>query len=245
MSYPFPPRTALLGIIGAIIGEERNSYWIEESSLGRTKIGLQIIKPIQRSVIKTNYLQSRYPMTIDGVKILLPKDPFGIESKDQRGFNIPISLNVLRNVGYRIYFSSEEELLIENLKQRLKLHKYVYPPYLGHANMLATIEFMGEYEGNPCPKGNYEVATIFPTSILDLSAFKLENYGFTILFQVPIKLNYDISNNNLYLDKTNDLVFPTQVNQKIKASFIENTVIQVEGEPALDCNYITFNEGLQ
>lgn len=243
MSFPFPPRTALLGLIGAIIGLERNSYWNESSSLGNAKIGVQLVKPVQRTTIKTNYLQSRSPVSIDGLKIMIPKDPFEVNSKDQRGFNMPISLNLLLDPCFRVFFTSEDQELFQDLETRLKKKKYVYPPYLGHANMLATLKFIAKCKGKLAPAGIYEVESLVPTTYFDVSVEGLDSLGYAILFNVPTRLKHDENANETYLKKTSNIVFPTTAGQKIKARFKENAVVSIQEPATSNEQYITFLEG--
>ncbi|UJG44404.1 MAG: type I-B CRISPR-associated protein Cas5b [Candidatus Heimdallarchaeum endolithica] len=215
ISYPFPPRTAVIGLIAGIMGLPRNEYW-ENHPLSSAKIAIQILNPIWRTKIKVNYLQTKYPMSLaSGIKIILAKDPYEVKSKDQRGFSAPVNLNMLRNVAYRIFFTSEDEKLMEKLYNRLKEHKYCYPPYLGHANLLAEIKLKGKYAYKPLDEGIYDLDTIVPVQAVNEKIMKIEDLGYSILFNIPVSLSY--KNDRIVLKKAEHVIFNVK-NKKLKVS---------------------------
>jgi len=223
ITYPFPPRTAILGLIAGMMGKERNSYW-GDHPLNNSSISIQLLSPIYRTKIRVNYVQTRNPMIIHKkLKIILPKDPFEVKSKDQRGYHSQVNLNVLRDVAYRIYFSNEDNEIFEELEWRLKEKRYCYPPYLGHANMLAEVNYVATIEAKPMSGGIYHVDTIFPVNSVDNKNFNFDDFGYTVLFNVPYELGFD--NGQLYLKKAIHLVVnPATETEKLKAYFKENKV---------------------
>ncbi|MHA1222749.1 MAG: type I-B CRISPR-associated protein Cas5b [Candidatus Heimdallarchaeaceae archaeon] len=227
MTYPFPPRTAILGLIGGMLGFERNKYWVN-SSLKDSSVALQILSPIWRSSIKINYLHTKYPIILpSSIKILMAKDPFAVTNKESRGFNAPVNLNVLRSVAYRIFFHSHDESLMDELHMRLKTRRYCYPPYLGHANMLAEINFIDKIPVKPMEKGEYEVRSLIPVSAIDTYLFSLDELGFTIIFNVPMALGYE--HGRLYLKKSEHIILNTNLEEEVlKCHFKEKKVYQAE-----------------
>ena len=219
ISYPFPPRTAVIGLIAGIMGLPRNEYW-ENHSLSSAKIAIQLLNPIWRTKIRVNYLQTKYPMTLkSGLRIILAKDPYEVRSKEQRGFSAPVNLNMLRNVAYRIFFTSDQEKLINELYKKLKNHKYCYPPYLGHANLLAEIKLKGRFSFQSLEEGVYDIDSIVPITALNEKIVKAEDLGYSILFNVPVSLSY--KNNKIVLKRTEHILFNSK-NEKIKVSCHSN-----------------------
>lgn len=219
MSYPFPPKTAVIGLIAGILGYQRNIYW-RESPLKEALISIQILNPIIRSKFRVNYLQQRNTITLSNdIKLLIAKDPYEVKSKDQRGYYAPVNLNVLRNVKYRIFFHCADEAIMNELELRLKENKYCYPPYLGHANMLAEIIFVGRNLLANLESGIYNVDTIIPVSALDVERIDLDSLGFSILFNIPSKLGVT-KNNLLYLVGSKNLILNENYNKEgLKAHF--------------------------
>lgn len=227
MTYPFPPKTSIVGLIAGILGLPRNDYW-KNNSLKDASISIQLLNPIWRSKITVNYLQLKYPISLSaGVKIYMAKDPLEIKSKDQRGFNAPVSLNILRNVKYRIFFYSEDNELRDELIRRLEENRYCYPPYLGHANMLAQILYVGKLELISLDQGIHEVVSIIPVSSLDQTKISLDSLGYSILFNVPCKLSLS-EENYVYLSESQHLILnePSD-DQGLKACFKDNEVKEV------------------
>lgn len=228
MTYSFPPKTAVIGLIAGILGLPRNTYW-ENSPLKDAKISLKILNPIWRSSITTNYLQLKYPLSLaKGIKIFMAKDPFEINSKEkQRGFNAPIRLNILRNVNYRIFFQSENDTLMGDITRRLQAKKYCFPPYLGHANMLAEIQFIGKKEIKNLEKGLHEVHSIVPVSSLDQSQINLDTLGYSVLFNVPNKLSLS-DKKTVYLSEVKNLILnETAEKHNVRTYFKANKVKEV------------------
>lgn len=118
LSYKVPPRTVVTGLIAAVLGYERDSYY-ELLSPDNSNISVQILERPRVIMQTVNYYK------IESAKhFRTPKDHT----------QIPIELITgERQVRYRIYFSHNEGAVLEELNRRLEEHKYVYAPYLGAA----------------------------------------------------------------------------------------------------------------
>lgn len=118
LSYHLPPRTALGGILAALLDRERDGYY-EELSLERARIGVALKTPVRTFMQTVNYLYTKEEGW-DGSKghtqipleLVLPRPPD----------------RVLR---YRVYFTHEDEALLEELNKQLQDERYKYPLYLG------------------------------------------------------------------------------------------------------------------
>ena len=66
ITYPFPSRTTIAGLISGIVGLEKDSYhdFFNENN---SKIGLRILNPIKKMNINLNYINTKEynPLTID------------------------------------------------------------------------------------------------------------------------------------------------------------------------------------
>ena len=117
MTYDFPPRTTISGLIACILGYEQNSYhdvFSEENSL----IGLRIMNPVNKINFNYNNLNTK------------TKRGFLGKAKNPR---LRVHSELLKDVKYRIYVSFKDEDLLEELFNMLKEHRSVYTPYLGKA----------------------------------------------------------------------------------------------------------------
>lgn len=133
LSYPFPPRTTLMGIIAALLGWERDSYY-EELGSDRARIGVAIKAPV-RSVMQTvNYLA-----TDDG-------DWHGVKRRTQIPLELILPRPPARLLRYRVFFSHEEEALVRTLYEQLQAEHYAYPLCFGITECPAWVENVHLYD---------------------------------------------------------------------------------------------------
>ncbi len=246
LSYPFPTRTALLGMIAGIMGFERNSYWNEDHPLYHSEVGIQLLNPIIRTKVRVNYVQTKSVINLPSrLKIIIPQDPFEVKSKNQRGFSAPVNLNLLKDVAYRIFFhiNNDENDITNELYKRLKEHKYCYYPYLGHANMLAELELIGKFKMVKLEKGIYNLSTVVPISEINDEIMPIDQLGYTIIFNMPTALSYEDS--NLFLKKTEHILFNNRVKEKLKVPCKGNNVYQIilDNEQTDSAIHVSFIKG--
>jgi CRISPR-associated protein Cas5h len=107
LTYSFPPRTAIIGLLGAILGIDRKKL-SELFPINRTRIAVCPINPIVKDRIPQNWRQG--PIEIMGRKV----NPGKIcESFRQ-------NLEVIRSPDYRIFFAHKDKALMAELVERLK-----------------------------------------------------------------------------------------------------------------------------
>ncbi|MBO8159472.1 type I-B CRISPR-associated protein Cas5b [Thermosyntropha sp.] len=131
LSYSLPPRTTVAGIIAAILGLERDSYY-EILSSQNLDIAVGKINPTRKLVQSLNYMKittSKHFVYPDGHTQI----PFEIICGDPE-------------IRYRIYARLADKTLYHDLQKRLIDRRCVFPPYLGAAPFAAHIEYIGEGE---------------------------------------------------------------------------------------------------
>jgi len=133
LTFSVPPRTALCGLIGAIVGlgKEGNEY-LRYFSFDETHIAVRILKPIRKTMIAQNLIHTKNA-----------RGP-GMNLITQR---TQIRFEYLKRPKYRVYFAyggANEKLLA--LKTMLENHKAVYTPVLGLSENLANFKFVGDYD---------------------------------------------------------------------------------------------------
>ncbi|NMA65373.1 MAG: type I-B CRISPR-associated protein Cas5 [Clostridiaceae bacterium] len=130
LSYSIPPRTTVEGIIGAILGYERDSYYKILSS-----------EKLHISVKKNNPTRS-ITQTLNYIKATSSTQLCAPEEHTQIPFEIIAGWGE-ESVSYRVYAVSKESYMDE-LIDRLADGRYVYPPSLG------TAFFQGYITNVPC-----------------------------------------------------------------------------------------------
>ncbi len=125
-TYSFPPRTAILGLIGAILGIENRPLSNHIKELGNLKVSAALEKPIRKTTISVNYLHT----------------------KERKRTQIP--LEVLRDPSFLIFVSEENFEKFDTFCEMIKQGESVFTPYLGISEFIAKIEFVGVFETSLC-----------------------------------------------------------------------------------------------
>jgi CRISPR-associated protein Cas5h len=146
VSFPFPPPTAVAGLIGAVVGMDhgaaqgswRADFWRHFSG---SSISLRLKRAPSWLTTAVNLIKFKYP------------------SGDMRE-HIQAKHQLLKKPAYRIYFKGGE--LYPELKKRLTRKEFVFTPYLGAAWALAEIDFCGEFPAEEITEEESWVDTVVP-----------------------------------------------------------------------------------
>lgn len=128
LSFSIPPRTALTGMIGAILGYSKESY-NKFLSRENANISVGVINPIKKVRFSENL----------------------IDTGDDRKFmrwcknHTQIRFEFLKDPCYRIYFWHKDPNIYKEALQLLQSHQCVYTPCLGISEHLADFRFVGEF----------------------------------------------------------------------------------------------------
>lgn len=150
LSFSIPPKTVLMGIIGAMLGvdkAENPEYFTPQDSF----LALRLINPVKKTRIAHNYLQ---------VKSM--KHFFDYKKHK------PTNVEFLKDVRYRLYFSCQDEDKYQKLKSKLEQHHSHYTISLGISGCLANYEYLGEYELELMePKTDTLLHSVIPTESIE------------------------------------------------------------------------------
>ena len=139
-SFIIPPKTAIAGMIGGILGFNRDEYQEKLKSLKYSVV----LRNVSKYTTRFNLLQGRSernPETGENGPFTYSKNP--ISHPGKRGPRSPTTFELLKNPSWDIFISLEDELLIE-LQNRIKNSFFEYVPYLGIANAFAKLELFEE-----------------------------------------------------------------------------------------------------
>jgi len=180
LSFPIPPRTALCGLIGAIIGlEKEGNDYLKYFPTESTHIALRLLNPIEKTVIAENLINTKNARG-PGMNLIINRTQIRFE--------------FLKNQKYRIYFcySNEEGNIYQALKHNLVNHKTKYTPCLGLSENIANFDFVGEFElENILPPGNHiPISSIVPLQkISSENGIFFEAGGEYFSIRVPVELS--------------------------------------------------------
>lgn len=141
LTFSIPPRTAVCGIIGAILGLDKDEY-LKYFSLEQAKIAIQINKPINKTRVSYNLINTKTAEMYSNIK-----------DRTQ------VTFELLKNPSYKIYFSHKDEELYNKLKEFLIGGKNYYTVSLGLSEFIAEIEYIGEKDLKSV-KGNNKLVHI-------------------------------------------------------------------------------------
>ncbi|SHD77701.1 type I-B CRISPR-associated protein Cas5b [Schnuerera ultunensis] len=131
LSYSVPPRTTIEGIIAALLGYERDSYYeildaanlhVAVRKMGRTRKVMQSI----------NYMKA----TSSG-ELNSPKEHTQIPFELLVGYN---------NIRYRFYITHEDKEILDEISKRIMKNRPVFPLYFGSAPFSCYIDFIDKLE---------------------------------------------------------------------------------------------------
>lgn len=130
LTFSIPPRTALIGLVGAIIGLKKDEYF-DFMCKDKARIAVRIINPIKKVRI--------------GLNLVNTKDNYWIPIKSRSHEpRTQIYFELLKDPRFRIYFSHID--LHEQLKNFLQEHKSVYTPYFGISELICDCQYIDEVE---------------------------------------------------------------------------------------------------
>lgn len=146
LTFSFPPPTAVIGIVAAILGMDKENYW-DSFSPDNTRVAVRIINPVKK--IRT------------GINVIETKSAGPMFNRIKQ--RSQIKYEYLKDAHYRIFFSHDDPELMEQLKNMLAAHKTIYTLSLGNAQMLAGFSFAGAYEAEQLPgESQVSVHSVLP-----------------------------------------------------------------------------------
>jgi len=166
LSYSFPPRTTICGLVAGILGKQRDSYY-EEFSTGKCRVGVAVRTPVRKIVQIVNYVRTKGLSEINAsaghtqvpLELVLPKAGY-------------------EKLKYRIYFWHKNITLMEELWKRLRGGKFIYPPYLGITECPAEIPWTTLVDGDNLswlsnPNRLLQITTVIPVERLSSDSLEL------------------------------------------------------------------------
>lgn len=135
LTYSIPTRTAIAGMLGAILGMEREvrdgvypegAVPVQEFfSKEWSDMAVQIMSPVKKENIGFNLINTKtsfYDLTRSG--------------------RTQIEFELVKDVHYRIYLSMANKQKFEELSERIKNKRHHFTPYIGLAQFTAHVDFV-------------------------------------------------------------------------------------------------------
>lgn len=158
-TYRAPPRTTVAGLIAAILGLPRDSYYelfgSDSSAIAITPESELRVKSLAENILTTSHEgMKRVGANRKGLKLSMID---ATKPRQQQNFE------VLADPSYRIDVFIDDDEVYEDLRTHLQQGTAVYTPALGLSEFLATIEYHGEFEPQRVESdGSTEVQSTIP-----------------------------------------------------------------------------------
>jgi len=196
-SFLIPPKTALAGMVGAILGFGKDGY-IERIGFDNLKIGIQVLSLPRKDLFGINFMQG------EGV-FNLYKNP--LREPPEKGERSPTRLEVLKDIRYRIYLYHPDIDIFDKLADYIENNKCIFVPYLGTESMFADISEFKRIFGRKIQNVNkeYQFVSILPEKKVSI---KIEKDIPLFRETVPVRMEADRSG-----PQTGSFIFTTGENE--------------------------------
>ncbi len=158
LSYPFPPRTAVAGLLGAILGVQKQEVppKLNEENL---KVAVEINRPIRTTTHVTSLRQDGAGGINYSIKRSKKiKNPTTLRKIPDCNTAALIPQELLRFPSYILYINLKYNM--GELISRLKTKRFVYTPCMGLSGFLAELDYISEGVGKQLDPGQYDVSTV-------------------------------------------------------------------------------------
>ncbi|MDK2821810.1 MAG: CRISPR-associated protein Cas5h [Clostridia bacterium] len=126
LTFSFPPRPTISGMIGALIGlpkEEYSEYFTKDQAY----IGVRILKPVKKTRLGINYINTKEAIDMSKIKT-----------------RSRVKVELLKEPKYRIYLHHKDSGIYKKVKEFLSCGKNYYTLSLGLSELIANYSFIGE-----------------------------------------------------------------------------------------------------
>ncbi|MCA1761793.1 MAG: CRISPR-associated protein Cas5 [Flavobacteriales bacterium] len=129
MSYSIPPRTTIIGMLAATMGEEKDTYY-KHYQAQHLKIGIRVLSNLKKSFHRLNLLMIKGSHDFRGGK-----------GRVQTPFEVVTGSDLKKNVvKYRIYVApGDDDKLYSSISEKLKSNERQFNISLGIAGFAAFI----------------------------------------------------------------------------------------------------------
>lgn len=192
LSYSFPPRTVVTGLLAGIIGLPRDSYYYGFSG-EHCKVAVSILSPFRKimNTINYSYLKS--------TKDLVFRDQhFQVQFETVIPFGDGHQWGELK---YRIYIWHSDKRILDEISIRTREKRYKYPPFMGISEYIAEMELINDISKDDfqvIQSDNYEdFCTVLNADLISENGLQFSNGSQPLQYlkeTMPLEFKEDRSN---------------------------------------------------
>lgn len=224
VTFSVIPPTALLGIIGAILGlpKEQNEY-LQILNKAKTKVAVQILRPVKKVRM--------------GLNLINTVDNYWIPTQRKAGARTQVKYEFLKEPAYRIFVAMDDEDLLSSLVQMIQNHKTYYTISLGLSELLADILYIGvENFISVVNETQYvDVITTVPMSSIKEKGILIRDGMKFLKERIPLAMNKEriVSCYEEVLMETQGKAMTLKLNNYWKSSDSHLSIVFLHKEPEL------------
>lgn len=191
LTYFFPPRTTITGILAGILGREKESYH-EEFCNENINIAVSIRNQLKKNIHKINYLKVESLNDLNG------------SNKNSARTQVPFEMLSAANsndlVVYRLYLKCNDSLYGE-LLSKLTNNFQTFPVYLGKAGLTASAELIADNEIISVKKEEssdfINISTVVPKSGNLIADINFNNIDLINIYEEKMPLEFEVNERRL------------------------------------------------
>lgn len=126
LTFSLPPRTALCGLMGAILGFPKETY-LNQFPRKKANFAVRLLNPVKKVRFSENLIDTESIKTMNIIKQ-----------------HTRIKFEFLKDAKFRIYFSHTDPEIYSTARDMLSTHRCVYTPCLGISEHIANFSYIGE-----------------------------------------------------------------------------------------------------
>jgi len=237
-SFSIPPRTSIMGVIAAIMGLEKDSYY-ESLSSDNIRIGLRVLSPLKKRFHRLNLLSIK---SIGDVAKNLSSDFRGEKGRIQTPFEVVSGWDISKDeVAYQVFVSyvRENKEFFEKIKFHFLNKTPVYNISLGIANFNASLFDIELIQNESITEKKSDDFVLFnsvlPSNYVKDLKFEKNEYDSYNFVEEDMMPGDFLENQNREVRKMNNLLFsitPNPIRVKFTESFYEiilsNEIINIQ-----------------
>lgn len=184
LTLPVPSKTAVYGIIGAVLGLDKKDY-LSHFQGEACKIALAVKRPVKKIHIAENLINT---------KNVSATNMFARMNSRKTAPHSPTRIEFLKEPGCRVYLHHRDRAIFDTVCRHLENHHTVYTISLGISECLANFEYIGLFdaqyiENNESKRDFVELSSILPLQCLSSSAdLALESDNYLIRTHLPLEM---------------------------------------------------------
>ncbi|GAB6878620.1 hypothetical protein JCM17823_08940 [Halorubrum gandharaense] len=162
-TYRIPPRTTVAGIVAAILGLDRDSYY-DTFAPDRSAVAIEPLTELRTMNMPQNTLSTAK----EHMKTVPTRGHARVSMPDPTELRQQHNYEVLVDPAYRVDLQLSDGSLFDELRSRLESGTSHYPPSLGLSEHLAEVEYLGTHQVEPCERADVDVQSVVVEAVDDV-----------------------------------------------------------------------------